>query len=314
MSGYFLRRFLQSLFAIWAAYTVTFLILFWLPSDPVSIMLNANREDVYVDPARVEALRQAYGFDQPFLIQYFSRLTSALMGDFGTSVQTGQPVLDMILAVLPETLKLTGAALVLSIVIGFAVALVATMTRFAWLASFLRSLPSFGFSVPSFWIGLVLLQLFSFRLGWLPPIGNKGWVSLVLPAVTLAIPTSATIAQVLIRSLEQIRDEPFIDTAIASGASPWRVHIVHALRNAILPAVTVLGLTVGGLLAGSVVTETVFSRAGIGRLTQASVTVQDIPVVQGLAVISAVIFVAVNLAVDLIYPLLDPRIRRNSRA
>lgn len=310
MPAYILRRLGQSVFALWATYTVTFVILFWLPSDPVSIMLNLSAEDVFVDPARIEALRQAYGFDEPVWLQYLHRLGAALLGDFGTSVQTGQPVLGMILAVLPETLLLTSVALLLAMAMGLAIAMFATMSRHRWLADFVKSLPALGFSVPSFWVGLMLLQLLSFQLGWLPPVGNRGWQSLVMPALTLAIPTSAMIAQVLIRSLEHILDEPFIATAVATGASPLRVQLVHALRNAVLPTVTILGLAVGGLLAGSVVTETVFSRAGMGRLTHTSVTLQDIPVVQGLAIVSAFIFVTVNLAVDLVYPLLDPRIRR----
>ncbi|MGU3575440.1 ABC transporter permease [Brucellaceae bacterium C25G] len=314
MSRYVIQRTVQAVFALWAAFTVTFFILYALPSDPVSIMLRASDEDISVSQEKVDQLNQEFGFDKPILIQYVTRMGAALTGDLGTSVQTRQPVTQMIGEALPETLKLTGLAMLFSIVAGFFVATIATMSRSIWLSGLFHGFPALGFSVPSFWIGLLLLQLFSFQLGWFPPLGNRGFSSLVLPAITLAIPTSALIAQILIRSLEQIRKEPYIQTAIATGASPWRIQIVHIARNAALPALTLLGLSTGGLLAGAVVTETVFSRAGLGRLTQNAVTLQDIPVVAGLTVVAAAFFVSINLLVDLLYPLLDPRIDTRKRS
>ena len=170
------------------------------------------------------------------------------------------------------------------------------------------SLPPLGVAVPSFWVGLLLLQQFSFHWTWFPAVGNEGWRSIVLPAVTLALPTGAQIAQLLAKSMQHTLHEPYIDTARSKGASRTRVHLRHALRNAALPALTMSGLLVGALLAGTVVTETVFSRTGLGRLTSASVAAQDIPVVQGLVLFGAAVFVVVNLVVDLLYPLLDPRI------
>jgi peptide/nickel transport system permease protein len=172
------------------------------------------------------------------------------------------------------------------------------------------SLPPLGVSLPTFWVGLMLVQLLSFRAQLFPAFGNDGVRSLVLPAVTLAVPTSALLAQVLAKSLATTLDEPYIETAKAKGATPARIHFRHALRNAALPALTVAGLLVGNLVAGSVVVESVFARNGVGRVTVNAVTVQDIPVVQGVVVFGALVFVLVNLAVDLIYPLLDPRIVR----
>lgn len=315
MTIYLLRRIGQALFALWAAFTVTFFILYALPSDPVSIMLRASEEDTNVSQEKIDQLNAEFGFDKPILVQYATRLGHVLTGNLGISVQTRQPVAQMIGDALPETLKLAGLALLFSIVVGFLIAATATMTRLGWLSSLLHGFPALGFSVPSFWIGLLLLQFFSFKLAWFPPLGNRGFSSLVLPAATLAVPTSALIAQVLIRSLEQIRREAYIQTAIATGASPWRIQIVHTARNAALPALTLLGLSAGGLLAGAVITETVFSRSGLGRLTQNAVTLQDIPVVEGLTIVAAAFFVTINLVVDLLYPLLDPRIdiRRPTR-
>ena len=170
------------------------------------------------------------------------------------------------------------------------------------------SLPPLGIAVPTFWIGLLLLQLFSFRLRLFPAIGNEGPASIVLPALTLAIPTAAVIAQLLTRSLHQTLGEPYIEQVRAKGASEALVNFGHALRNAAIPTLTMLGILVGNLLAGAVVSETVFSRAGIGRLTVTAVNSRDIPVVQTLVVLAAAIFVVTSLVVDLIYPLVDPRI------
>lgn len=307
---YVVGRIGQALLAVWAAYTITFVILFVLPSDPVAVMLNSSGDGTYVDPAQVEALTQQYGFDQPPIVQYFTRMLGILTGDFGSSVHYGRPVLTLILEALPSTLLLTACGLVLALVSGVLVAVAATATKAAWLASLLRSLPPFAASLPVFWVGLMLLQVFSFQLGWFPAVGDRGFVSLVLPAITLALPSSASIAQVLIRGLEDVDREPFIDVLRATGASRTSIVIRHGLRNALLPVLTILGLTAGGLLSGAVVTETVFSRAGLGRLTQGAVTAQDIPLVQGIVVLAAVGFVLINLIVDLVYPLLDPRMRR----
>jgi peptide/nickel transport system permease protein len=170
------------------------------------------------------------------------------------------------------------------------------------------SLPSLAVSLPTFWVGLMLVQLFAFQLRLLPSVGANGVESVVLPAITLGLPTGALVAQVLAKSLSQALDEPYIVTARAKGVGRVAIHFRHALRNATIPALTVLGYVVGNLLAGSVVVETVFNRPGLGRLTVQAVGVQDIPLVQGIVVFAATVFVLANLLVDLLYPVLDPRI------
>jgi peptide/nickel transport system permease protein len=308
MARYLARRLGQAVFVLWAAFTVSFVILYALPSDPVAIMSGGDATDI--PPAMLDALRHEYGLDQPLWRQYLGQLGDVLHGDLGRSVQNHRPVTELIREALPATIQIAGAGLALAIVGGGTLALVATFTRRRWLQQTLLSLPPLGVAVPSFWVGLLLLQQFSFHWTWFPAVGNEGWRSIVLPAITLALPTGAQIAQLLAKSMQHTLDEPYIDTARSKGASRTRVHVRHALRNAALPALTMSGLLVGALLAGTVVTETVFSRTGLGRLTSASVAAQDIPVVQGLVLFGAAVFVIVNLAVDLLYPLLDPRIGR----
>ncbi|HWJ86437.1 MAG TPA: ABC transporter permease [Cellulomonas sp.] len=311
MTRYLARRLALAAGALWAAYTVTFLILFALPGDPVSIMYGGESSDI--TPEQLAALRAEYGLDQSLPVQYVTQLGHALRGDLGTSVVNGQPVTHLIAEALPPTAQIAGLALVLAILAGGTLAVVATATRSRRLSGFLLSLPPLGVAVPSFWFGLMLVQWFSFEIPIFPALGNQGFSSAVLPAITLALPTSALIAQMLSRSLLHTLREPYVDTALAKGASRTRVHFRHALRNAALPALTVTGLVVGGLLSGAVVTETVFSRAGIGRLTATSVAAQDIPVVQGVVLVAAAVYVLVNLLIDVVYPLLDPRIVTGAR-
>ncbi|MER7436717.1 ABC transporter permease [Pseudonocardia alni] len=304
---YLLRRLGLAAVVLWAAWTVSFVVLYLLPGDPVATMASASDGEP-VSPAELDALRARYGLDQPLPVQYATKLWAALHGDLGTSFATGQDVRTAVADALPPTLQIAAAGLVVALVGGTAVALAATWARSPWLRQVLSSLPSLAVSLPVFWVGLMLVQLFSFTLGWLPSVGDRGPDSLILPAVTLGLPTGALVAQVLAKSLTQALDSPYVTTARAKGVGAAAVHLRHALGNAAIPALTVLGYVVGNLLAGSVVVETVFTRPGLGRLTVASVGAQDIPVVQGIVLFAALAFVVVNLLVDLAYPLLDPRV------
>ncbi len=303
-----LSRVGQALLVLWAAFSVSFVMLYALPSDPVSIMLNQSGEQTSVDAAQVARLRAEYNLDKPLVVQYGLALGKALHLDFGRSIQTGQPVAGALLQALPATAQLAFAALLLALTLGTGLALLASLSRVPWLRDALLGVPALAVSLPTFWVGLLLLQAFSFGLHWFPAMGNRGVSALVLPAVTLAIPTSAVIAQVLLRSMAQVQRQPFVEALRAKGLSWPRVVCVHVLHNALVPILSLSGVIVGSLLAGSVVTETVFSREGIGRLAQAAVSVQDIPMVQGVVVLAALIFVVVNLAVDALYPWLDPRL------
>ena len=307
IARYLFSRLGQAVIVLWAAYTVSFLVLYALPSDPVALKTGGDANDV--TPEQLAAVKAKYGLDQPLIVQYVVRLGGALRGDLGSSIDTGRPVSQVIGEAIPPTLQLAGLGLLLAVLTGASLAVLATFVRSRALSALLLGLPPLGVAIPAFWFGLILIQLFSFQLPLFPAMGDRGFVSLVLPAIALALPTGAMIAQLLSKSLASALHEPYIDTAVAKGAGRARIHLRHALRNAALPALTVTGLIVGQLLSGTVVTETVFSRPGVGRVTATAVQQQDIPVVQGVVLFAALVFVVVNLAVDLIYPLLDPRIQ-----
>lgn len=306
-SSYVARRIGQGLVVLWAAYTISFLVLYLLPGDAATLFAGGGDQQA-VDPALVERLRGELGLDRPLWEQYLLALGRALLGDFGTSAQTGRPASEMLLEALPPTLALTASAFVLAVVFGTALAVAASLTRWTWLRNLLSSLPPIGVSVPVFWIGLLLLQAFSFRLRWFPSMGDDGFASLVLPAITIAIPSGAFIAQLLSRSLRSTLAQPYVEIVRAKGAGELRVQLGHAFRNAAIPSLTMIGVLVGGLLSGAVVTETVFSRLGIGRLVVTAVNNRDVPVVQVVVVFAALVFVVANLVVDLVYPLIDRRI------
>jgi peptide/nickel transport system permease protein len=308
VTRYLARRLLQGVFVLWAAYTLSFLILYLLPGDAATVAAAGGGDASTVDPKLVAQLRHDYGLDQPLWLQYLHALGRALTGDFGNNPQTGRPALQEVTQVLPNTLGLAAAALVIAVLVGFLLAIASTFPRAAWLRQALGALPPLGAAVPVFWIGLLLLQAFSFRLRWFPSLGDDGLRSLVLPAVTLAVPTGAYIAQLLARSLRLTLGRPYIEQVRAKGAGEARVHFAHALRNAVLPTLTMVGVLVGNLLAGTVVTETVFSRTGVGRLVVQAVGDRDLPVVQVVVIFAALVFVITSLAIDLVYPLIDRRI------
>ncbi|WP_431963498.1 ABC transporter permease [Nocardia sp. bgisy134] len=308
MARYLALRVLQAIWVLWAAFSISFVVLYLLPADPVSIAADGGGAGTPIDKAAIAELQARYGLDRPLWDQYWTALGNAVRGDLGLSIATGQPVTEAIGDAVPSTLGLASLALLFATVGGVAVAFAATYTRRPWLRNLLAAVPPLGVSVPTFWTGLLLLQLFSFRWHLAPAFGGQGLRGTVLPALTLAIPIGAVIAQVLAAGLESTWRQPFTEVALAKGASRWWVQRRHVARLASVPAFTIAGVLVGNLLAGSVVVETVFARTGVGRLTQISVLAQDIPVVQGIVLLTSLVFVAVNLAVDLLYPLLDPRI------
>ncbi|ADO44306.1 ABC-type dipeptide/oligopeptide/nickel transport system, permease component (plasmid) [Ketogulonicigenium vulgare Y25] len=300
----------QSAFVLWAAFTFSFVILYLLPSDPVSLLLGQDGAAGAPDAQTVAALNAEFGLDQGWIAQYFQRLGQFLTLDFGNSIQHRRPVTDLVAEVLPATLHLSLLALGLALVLGVALAVAASMTRMGWLRQVLQSIPPTILALPGFWIGLVLLQVFAFQLRWVPSLPNRGALSMILPVVTLALPTAAIIGQILTKSLLGTWRQPFVQVARARGLSQWDILHRHVARNAILPALTMAAIIFGNLLTGTIITETVFSRGGLGRLIERAVTQQDIPLVQFMVVFSAFVFVVINLLVDAAYPALDPRIRR----
>ncbi|PFG23918.1 peptide/nickel transport system permease protein [Pseudomonas lurida] len=309
MSRYLIGRVGQALLVLWGAYSITYFILYLLPGDTLSIMLSASGMEA--DSLSVEDLAKArayYGLDKGLFEQYVDLLLGALRGDFGQSLSLNRPVAELLAERLPQTLSLAGLAIVLSLLGGIGLAYLTAYIRWQPLKKTLARLPSLGFSVPVFWMGLLLIQVFAFGLGWFPATGSRGVESLVLPAITLAIPSAAVYAQVLQRSFQGVWKESYIATAYAKGLSRRQVQARHGFKNAALPVLTLIGLQVGNTVSGAVLVETIFARSGIGRLAQEAVLRQDIPVVLAIVAVSAAAFVLVNLLVDLLYPWLDPRI------
>ncbi len=314
VTQYVAGRVLQAVVVLWAVYTVTFGILYLLPSDPVELQLAAANVQVNeLSPAELAAAKQQYGLDQSLAAQYVDHLGGLLRGDFGQSISLHRPVGDLLAERLPSTLALGATAIVLALVLGGGLAYLAAFVRVGWLKTVLNRLPAVGVSLPPFFVGLLLIQIFAFELGWFPATGTEGLDSLILPAVTMAVPTAAMLAQVLTRSLDDQLAEPYVATAAARGLSRQYVQARHALRNALLPTLTLLGLMLGATVTEAVVAETVFSRPGVGQMAQQAVLAQDVPLVQAIVVLAAAVFVLINLLIDLVYPLFDPRITHTPR-
>lgn len=312
MSGYLLNRLGQALFVLWAAFTISFVLLQAMPGD--AILIKFQSPEFGLNPQQIADIRASYAADSTIWVQYVQTIGRFLTGNFGYSVQAGVPVSTMLAAHLPATLKLASLGFVLAAVFAVAIAFVSSLTPFAWLRGVLQSVPSLFISVPTFWLGIMLIQIFSFRLKLVPVINPGPWQELILPVVTLAVPISAPLAQVLVRSIDDVLTRPFVAVARAKGATRHWVLWRHVAKNALLPTLTIAGVLFGELIAGAVVTETVFGLNGIGGLTEKAVGSQDAAVLQAIVVLSALAFVIINLIVDLLFPVLDPRLRTKAGA
>lgn len=312
MIRYLSGRLLQALLVLWAAFTLSFILLQVLPGD--AILIKFQDPAMGLSPAQIADMRAAYGADVSIFGQYLHTLAALLHGDLGFSIQAGVPVSELLASNWLPTLRLALAGLLLALVLAFTIAFASQQVGLRWLKALLLTLPSLFVSVPTFWLGIALIQIFSFQLRWIPVINPGEWVGLILPILTLALPISAPLAQVLIRSIDQVQTQPFVAVARAKGASRSRVLWRHVAGNALLPVLTIAGLLFGELLAGALITETVFGLSGLGQLTQQAVNNQDVAVLQAIVLLSALMFVLINLAVDLIYPLLDPRTTLRARA
>jgi len=308
--SFILRRIGQAAFVIWLSYTLTFFTLFILPGDPIYNKLHSPINPL--PPEAAEPLMHYYNFDLPVLQQYLISLGRFISGDFGYSLQNGHAVSELFAQAVPQTLWLAAAGLVVAVVTALLVALTAVFAPVAAVRGFARILPGLFISIPSFVLGFALLQVFSFRLGWVSSIGDQGWKTYVLPAITLGIAVTGPISQVLLTGMGKAAREPFVTVLRAKGVPPMTLAGRHILKNGSIPAITLLALTVGDLIAGAVVVETVFNLTGLGLLTQQSVRDQDTPVVMAIVVLVSTTYVLINLVTDLLYPVLDPRIEIGS--
>jgi peptide/nickel transport system permease protein len=304
---YVLRRTLQAVLVIILSYVLVFVILYVLPGNPIESRIN-NPESP-LPPADAQKLLQYYGLNKSLFEQFITYTGRLLRGDFGYSLTTGLPVRETVFGAFPSTLQLAGLAFAFSLVMSTVIAVLAVFAPLEAVRSFFQAVPGFFLSIPTFVTGLLFLEIFSFQLGWVSAIRDEGFKSLVLPALTLGIAVCAPIAQVLMQGLQKASGQPFVSVLKAQGNSMLRIVGFHVLKNGAVPTVTLLSLTAAELLAGSVITEIIFNRQGIGYVTEQAVTYQDSPVVLVIALLVSVIYTVINLLTDLIYPLIDPRIQ-----
>ncbi len=301
-------RIISSLLVVLGSLILVFAIFYLLPGDPVLSMIDPT----YATAEMIQNLRVQLGLDQPFYIQFWHYLSGILRGDFGVSMLNSEPVLPKILAHFPATLMLTLTSTLIAAVIGVTLGVLSAVHRNGWIDVLARIIGLFGISMPTFWSGILLILIFSIQLGWFPAMGSDGWQTLVLPSIALGIVGAGFIIRMVRTSMLEVIHEPFITTLRAKGISERVIMYRHALRNALIPVVTVVGMQLGEMLAGTVVIETVFSRQGIGRILADAIMGRDIPVVQGVVFFTAIIYVLINLIVDLSYAYIDPRIRRST--
>ena len=305
MTRYALRRLLVTIPTILAVTLLVFLMLQLVPGDPAEIFLGEKQSS----PELLEQVRHDMGLDRPLYEQYLSYMADLFRGDMGVSLFNNQPVTEQILDALPHTLELALTALLISTVLGVTLGVISALRHNTWVDSLSMGFALVGVSMPVFWFGLMLIFLFSVKLQWFPPMGQGGLDRLVLPALALGLLSSATLARLVRSSMLEVMNEDYIRTARAKGLRERTTIIRHALRNALSPAITVLGLQFGGLLSGAVLTETIFARVGLGRMYVESILNKDITMVQGLTLIIAIAIMVTNILVDLSYARLDPRIR-----
>jgi peptide/nickel transport system permease protein len=298
-----LRRILLLAPTLLGAVSLVFLLIHLIPGDPVDVMLGET-----ASTADKEALRQSLGFDRPLGAQYRSFMIGLAAGDLGRSLYEPASVVNIIGARLPATLQLAFCAMVAAVLISFPLATLAAIRRGTWIDRAALSFSLLGLSLPNFWLGPLLMVLFSIQLGWTPVSGRGGISHLVLPALTLGLGMAAILVRILRASLLQVIHEDYVQTARAKGLRESRVWLKHVLRNALLSVITIMSLQFGGLLAGSLITETIFSWPGIGRLTIQAIQMRDYPLVQGCVLVIASSYVLINFVADVLYKWIDPRV------
>src|SRR5579871_5891804 len=303
VAGFVLRRLLVLVPTLVGVSALVFFILKLTPGDPAFVLGGANATE-----EQLRNIRVAYHLDDPVVIQYVRYLAQAVQGDLGQSLRSHRPVLNELSDRLPASLELAATAFVISVIVGVALGVVSAARQYSLWDNLGMLLALGGISVPIFWLGILLILLFSVQLGWLPTSGAGDWKHLVLPATTLGLSSAAIVARQTRSAMLEVLRQDYVQVARAKGLAEPVVLARHALRNAAIPTVTILGLQLGNLIGGVVVTETVFAWPGIGRLTVESITFRDVPVVEGGVLVMAVVFLVTNLVVDLLYGYLNPRI------
>jgi peptide/nickel transport system permease protein len=304
MPYFLLTRLISTLVVIFGVVTLVFLLIHLVPGDPVQAMLGETAR-----PADQEALREALGLNQPLLTQWWLYMSNLVQGDLGNSLYSKEPIVDMLMERFPATLELAGAGLLVAILIALPLGSIAALRKDTIYDNSAMVFSLMGVSIPNFWLGPLLILLFSLSLGWLPVSGREGPLSLILPAITLGTALSAILARMVRSTLLEVLNEDYIRTARAKGLRESAIVIHHALRNASLPIITIIGLQLGTLLGGAVITEIIFAWPGVGQLTIEAIERRDYPLVQACILLISLSYVFVNTLTDLAYAWLDPRVR-----
>lgn len=305
MGPYLVQRILAALLTIWITTIAVSMLIHLVPGDPVQIMYAQSQGTT---PEQLEEVRQRLGLNDPLVVQYIHYMGRVLQGDLGSTIRGEQPVLELLLLRLPNTLALAGSALLVACAIGLVCGFIAAYKRGSFIDTSLMTLAILGVSMPHFWLGLILLFLFAVQLQWFPVAGN-GIENLVLPAVTLGVTNAAIIARLTRSSMIDVFDQDFVRTAHAKGLPKALVLYRHALRAGLVPIVTMIGLQFTYMMGGAIVVENVFGWNGVGRMAIQAIFQRDYPLIQGFILMFAVIVVTVSLLIDLLYAWLDPRIR-----
>ena len=303
MFAYFLRRLLLTIPIVLGVILIVTLSFELIPGDPVALMLGE-----FATPEAVAELRTSLGLDRSLPIRYLSYIGDLLQGDLGRSIKDRRQVSEIIGETLPATLELAAAAILIAVAVGIPLGVISAARPNSLIDNLVRVISLAGLSMPVFWTGLVLIVIFSVNLGWFPVAGRDSWRHIILPAFTLALPSVAILARMTRSSVMEILGEDYVRTARSKGLHERKVLYQHTLRNALIPVVTALGLQLGQMLGGAVLTETVFAWPGLGRLTVFAIFNRDFVLVQGIVLILALVYVLVNLLVDLSYGLFDPRV------
>jgi peptide/nickel transport system permease protein len=305
MIAFVAQRLLQGVVVLLGVSFIVFALMHLTPGNPAEVMLSefgASAEDL----AR---LRDQLGLDRPWTLQYRDFLVNGVQGDLGRSLFTRRPVTEQILAALPSTLALTGAAVVVALAAGIPLGIISALRHRTWVDSLSMMLSLLGVAMPVFWVALLLILIFSINLGWLPATGGSGFSSMILPSVALGLGAAGLIARLVRSSMLEVLRADYITTSRAKGLGEGAVILGHALRNALIPLITIVGLQIGNLLSGAVVIETIFARQGIGSMLIKGILQKDFPLVQGLILFIAVAYIAMNIVIDILYGVVDPRIR-----
>lgn len=304
MLSYVLKRIFTMIITIIGVSILVFMIIHFIPGNPVNHILGD-----YATEESIKELEQRLGLDQPMVIQYLSYMGGAIQGDLGTSFITGYTVVEEILNRIPITAQLALYSIIFGSIIGISIGVIAAVKKNTIWDQIAMTLALIGISAPGFWIALFLILIFSYQLSIFPISGYSGFYSLILPAITLGLGSAGSIARMTRSSMLDIIKQDYIRTARAKGANSTRLIIQHCLQNAVIPVVTLIGMQFGYLMAGAVVTETVYALPGLGSLIVSAISTRDIPTVQGLLLFMGAIIILVNFIVDLLYTKLDPRIR-----